>query len=170
MSPSQMAEVSTASNNSAAETGQSPHSLLLLAVWFCCSSNLSTLLKIPALLLQWVPNTSPGGYRTQEQPPPHPVLEFARASSAPSAMTVLRLPSLAPSRSPTLSTYIPGIYRGAAGHREQRIYSRSAFPIIPSRSRGFIPPDQFRPGLREAFTHQAAGTGSVNRASGATIP
>lgn len=42
MSPSQMAEVSTAKNNSAAETGQSPHSLLLLAVWFCCSSNLST--------------------------------------------------------------------------------------------------------------------------------
>lgn len=168
MSPSQMAEVSTASNNSAAETGQSPHSLLLLAVWFCCSSNLSTHSSQSQPCSCNGCQMHPLVGTEQEQPPPHPVLEFARAAAAPSAMTVLRLPSLAPSRSPTLSTYIPGIYRGAAGHREQRIYSRSAFPIIPSRSRGFIPPDQFR--LREELTHQAAGTGSINRASGAAIP
>lgn len=78
-------------------------------------------------------------------------LQFARASSAPSARGAQAPFPLLPAgwRSPTQSSCTPGIYRGAAEQEEQWIYSRSAFPVIPSMSKGFIPPDQFRLGLME---------------------
>lgn len=130
MSPSQMAEVSTASNNEAAAT----QSLSLLAVWFavCCSSNLSTHSSKP----------QPCSWNGCQI---HALVGTEHRNSLPHTLCSDSAPlpcSQQTEDAPALSTCIPGIYRGAAAQGGQRIYSRSAFPVLPSRSRGFIPPDQ----------------------------
>lgn len=146
MSPSQMAEVSTAKNNSAAETGQSPHSLLLLAVWFCCSSNLSTHSSKSQPCSCSGCQIHPLVGTEHRNSLPHTLCSVLCQGSTSSQCTQAPFPCSPAWRSPQRAPAAQAFTEVQQLHREQRIYSRAALPVSPSMSGGFLPPDHFRLG------------------------
>lgn len=148
LSPSQMAEVCTA--NKKHQRQGSPHRACrcwqlgsLSAAAVICQHTPQNPSPAPAMgakyIPWWVQNTGTAS-------PTLCALEFARASQLPALWQRSGSLPLLPAdwRWPNTEPLHPrDLQRGC------RIYSRSAFPVIPSMSRGFTPPDQFRPGLRE---------------------
>lgn len=101
----------------------------------------------------WVQNT--------EQPPSHSVLyslpghHHSQCWQCSGSLPLLPADWRSPNKEKLHSRYLQRCSRTG----ELRIYSRSAFPVIPSMSRGFFPPDQFRLGLREVGKLPCQGGG-----------
>lgn len=101
----------------------------------------------------WVQNT--------EQPPPHSVLyslpghHHSQCWQCSGSLPLLPADWRSPNKEKLHSRYLQRCSRTG----ELRIYSRSAFPVIPSMSRGFFLPDQFRLGLREVGKLPCQGGG-----------
>lgn len=114
----------------------------------------------------WVQNTGTAS-------PTPCALEFARASPAPSAMTALRLPSLAPSTLKIPQHQPPAFQVFTQVQQDTGICSTAAFPVSPKHEQGVIPPHQLRlgaegsvqtsfPGSRGSVSTLSCGTGSSN--------